>query len=192
MGPKNYAEVAEQIGHSLFAFFKGGGGKKTHGSLFKGARLASAAAAGSKLSQFRAGSAGMWKSAYNNSFAGFMYLGLPMALYTASSAPRGHFLSKGFGSAGGLIGSAVGGLIGGIPGAIVGGALGDQVSEKFIGDTYQSFSELNRNITALNMGGNYRDTQKSFTMRQNAVREMSGSLMNARSVLGKEAAYMHA
>jgi hypothetical protein len=40
-------------------------------------------------------------------------------------------------------------------------------------------------------GGNYRDTQAAATMRQAAVQEMSGSLLNARQYLGNEAFYLH-
>jgi hypothetical protein len=41
------------------------------------------------------------------------------------------------------------------------------------------------------MGGDYQDTQVAWTMRQRAAQEMSGSLLNARQYLGKEAALMH-
>lgn len=40
-------------------------------------------------------------------------------------------------------------------------------------------------------GGHYQDTQAAFTMRQLAVQEMSGSLLNARQYLGNEGFYFH-
>jgi hypothetical protein len=41
------------------------------------------------------------------------------------------------------------------------------------------------------MGGGYQDTQTAYTMRQRAAQELTGSLLNARPYLGKEAALMH-
>lgn len=38
-----------------------------------------------------------------------------------------------------------------------------------------------------NVGGNYQDTQRAFTMRQAAVNKIQSSKMNARSALGGEA-----
>jgi hypothetical protein len=42
------------------------------------------------------------------------------------------------------------------------------------------------------MGGDYQDSEQTFTMRQAAVKEMSGSLLNARAWLGREGRAMHA
>lgn len=38
-----------------------------------------------------------------------------------------------------------------------------------------------------NVGGNYQDTQRAFTMRQAAVNQIQSSKLNARSALGGEA-----
>lgn len=40
-------------------------------------------------------------------------------------------------------------------------------------------------------GGNYKDTQNAYTMRQRGVQAMQASKMNARSVLGSEARSFH-
>ncbi len=40
-------------------------------------------------------------------------------------------------------------------------------------------------------GGNYKDTQQAYTMRQRGVQAMKASKMNARSVLGSEARTFH-
>jgi len=51
--------------------------------------------------------------------------------------------------------------------------------------------KLDHRMRRLEMGGDYVDTERAATMRQRAVQEMSGSLLNARSVLGQEALLMH-
>ena len=191
MHPKNVFDALDHLFHAVFMGHKQGFKPNKHSSLFRGTRMAFAADSGKKWTAFRGGAKGSMKSGLENAFGGYMYMAMPMALFTAGMAPRGHKLSAFAGSSLGMVGSAIGGAVAGVPGSIVGGMLFDHISESTIGRGVQNFSELNRNITALNMGGGFRDTQPAFTMRQAAVREMSGSLMNARQVLGKEAAYMH-
>lgn len=59
------------------------------------------------------------------------------------------------------------------------------------GDILEKFSDLNRAIKHVNMGGNYEDSRVAYTMRQRASQEMGSSVMNARSWLGREAVLLH-
>lgn len=113
---------------------------------------------------------------------------------------RGGF-SKGIGatigSALGLIGGAfigpTGAMVGGVAGSIVGsmvGGLGDPYFRGkglYISDVARSSMSARR----VNFGNRFRDTREAYTMRQMAVQEMSGSLLNARQYLGNEAAFFH-
>lgn len=79
-------------------------------------------------------------------------------------------------------------------GPILGFALGSVLGPKIghvIGHGVQMFNDANRNIRHLNMGGDYKDTEIAYTMRQRAAQEMAGSIMNARRYLGQEALLMH-
>lgn len=120
--------------------------------------------------------------------APLMLLGGTLA---AATAPRGHALSAGSRTLGGLIGTLAGSIINPVVGSIVGGYLGDKYLGAGIEKTVQGFNELAGNVRRLNMGGRYQDTEAAYTMRAVAVREMGGSMMNARRILGQEAAFMH-
>ena len=149
--------------------------------------------AGISRGQFvRAGIKRSLKSGWEMSFKGAMIFNLPMATFAAGSAERGHKVSAG---AEGLTmggGSLIGGMMFGLPGAIVGGLLGDTAIAAKIGKGVQFLHDLDRVHHRLNMGGNYEDTQDAWTMRQQAAKELSTSLSNARQYLGKEGAFMHA
>lgn len=112
----------------------------------------------------------------------------------AFTAPRGHKVGgfvKGVArtmafTAGDVLGTTLGG-------PLVGMLLGS-VTEKAgaaFGDAFQAFSDFNKQVRHVNMGGNYEDTRLAYTMRQRAAQEMGTSVMNARTWLGKEAALMH-
>ena len=107
------------------------------------------------------------------------------------AAPRGHALSAGSRTLGYAIGALAGSAVAGNLGTLVGGYLGDKLLGAGIEKTVQGFNELAGNVRRLNMGGRYQDTEAAFTMRQVAVREMGSSLLNARRILGQEAAFMH-
>ena len=100
---------------------------------------------------------------------------------------------------GGSIGTALGFALGGHPiiGNIVGSTIGGKIGEIWDpGLNAQANLELQISRTAnvarrVNFGGDFEDTQQAYTMRQQAVQEMSGSLMNARQYLGNEAAFFH-
>ena len=81
-------------------------------------------------------------------------------------------------------------MLGGIPGMVVGMAL-DPIIKNAVGKPIQALHDLGRNAHRLHTGGDYKDTQVAYTMRQAAAQEMSSSLLNARSYLGREAAFLH-
>ena len=113
------------------------------------------------------------------------------------TAPRGHKISA---LAGGGVGFGVGAVLGGaiagafgIPpnvGALVAGTIMSGDVDKFITDSVQSAVDFGSNMRRARFGGDYRDTNTAYTMRQAASREMSRSLVNSRQWLGQEAAFM--
>lgn len=112
----------------------------------------------------------------------------------AAFAPKGHKMSgliggaaKGVGFAvGDFLGSWLAGPVGGLALGLVGDHLGGYVEQGV-----QMLHDFNRNVKHINMGGNYKDTEVAYTMRQRAAQEMGSSIMNARQWLGKESIYMH-
>lgn len=109
-------------------------------------------------------------------------------------APRGHvastFMASGLGNAFMLPASALGGLVGGPVGEIVAGIAGYYLGDK-IGHSYQAVVEAGQQLRRFNAGGDYRDSEVAYTMRQRASLELSSSLLNARQYLGKEALMFH-
>jgi hypothetical protein len=75
------------------------------------------------------------------------------------------------------------------PGAIAGFAA-FYAGEK-LGDAFQYAVDGVNASRKLNFGGNYKDTTVAYTMRQKAAQELGGSLLNARTYLGKEAVLFH-
>lgn len=113
---------------------------------------------------------------------------------TSAFAPSGHKASGLVGGTarglfyglGDLIGTAAGGPLVGLAVGLVTEKAGGIVQEAF-----QMFHDLNYRIRHVNMGGDYKDTETAYTMRQRASQELGSSVMNARQWLGKEAALMH-
>lgn len=112
---------------------------------------------------------------------------------------------------GGPTAAAAGGIVGGIAGGIVGGPLGADVGATigaFVGRWGARIvgpmvldpmvRKIHRPVDRLagaatprvNFGG-FQDSIPAFTMRQRALREMQGSLLNAYQYLGREAQLMH-
>jgi hypothetical protein len=113
------------------------------------------------------------------------------------------------------VGMAVGGVIGGVVGAVagafapipgaslvgniagnligegIGGALFEEPAQN-IGMMARSIVKSARAIDTVQFGRGFQDSRDAYTMRQRAVQEMSGSMMNARQYLGNEAAFLHA
>jgi len=88
------------------------------------------------------------------------------------------------------VASMVGGLVGGPLGLAVSLIATPTIEHTLVKglNAVEDFGQYHRKTM---MGYNYREGQGVYTMRQLAVQEMSGSLMNARQVLGKEGMLMH-
>lgn len=111
-------------------------------------------------------------------------------------------------AAGGAIGSILPGagtLIGGIVGtgiAIAGAIAGQIAGENIglgltkgigrqVGMGARSIIRTARAIDRVQFGGNFVDSRAAYTMRQRAVQDMAGSMLNARQFLGNEAIFLH-
>ena len=109
--------------------------------------------------------------------------------------------------------SAAGGFVGELIGAALGAPFGPlgvgvgQIAGNLIGFPLAQFFTQRRNYEKGRMasyaaagaiakhkvqfGRGFRDTEEAYTMRQMAVQEMAGSLLNARQYLGNEAFFLH-
>ena len=101
---------------------------------------------------------------------------------------------------GDVVGMAIGSLIPGgtVIGGVVGSLVGDPIAEFFTrrGD-YEKGRRASFNAAGalakrkVQFGRGFRDSEEAYTMRQMAVQEMAGSLLNARQYLGNEAFFLH-
>lgn len=131
------------------------------------------------------------------------YLLPPLLAASFAMATRGEKLSSmtsaaagiGLGSGAlGALGFMVGGPFGGAVGTFAGGFLVDN----YISNTVKAGMDYIHNIgmNAYRLETGYQNQQfanspTAYTMRQLAVQEMSGSLLNARQYLGQEANFLH-
>ena len=95
--------------------------------------------------------------------------------------------------AGGLIGGAIG-IGGSIAGALAGEAIGGALINspaRTLGLGARAIARTARAVDRVQFGGSFVDSQGAYTMRQRAVSDMSGSMMNARQFLGNEAIFLH-
>lgn len=120
--------------------------------------------------------------------------GVPFALLGMASYKKGEFVKETATQtgliAGGYLGGVVGGALGGIPGALVGNLVGGYLGD-IAGKVADPVMETGRLIGHSNFGGNYKDTEKAYTFRQQAVQSMNSSILNARQYLGKESLLFH-
>ena len=135
---------------------------------------------------------GFLGTAYNWSYGPMWPVMTALAAYAASQAPSGERAGHFAGTiAGDIGGAAIGAAVLGGPGALAGGLLlGPRIGRE-IGGFLNSGNRFLQRRRSLEMGGGYYDFSAARTMRQAAVREMSGSLLNARQYLGQEAAALH-
>lgn len=119
-------------------------------------------------------------------------------VYGATRAAGANIGTAGGAMIGATIGSALlpigGTLVGGLIGGIGGYIAGESVIGDFAMDRGQMFSAAAVSASAkrkVQFGSNFRDTQQAYTMRQVAVQEMAGSLLNARQYLANEASFFH-
>ena len=106
---------------------------------------------------------------------------------------------------GGLGGEAIGGLLGSAfgplgtwAGQVGGGLVGTMAVDYFFKRSAYEHGLTTSYATAgaiakrkVQFGRGFRDTEEAYTMRQQSVMEMSGSLLNARQYLGNEAFFLH-
>jgi len=98
---------------------------------------------------------------------------------------------------GGLLGSAfgpMGSMAGQIIGSIGGNIAGDYFFKRSAYEHGLQTSYATAGAIAkrkVQFGRGFRDTEEAYTMRQAAVQEMAGSLLNARQYLGNEAYFLH-
>lgn len=86
-----------------------------------------------------------------------------------------------------VVGAEIGAVVGGFIGAGAGSMTADKVTRT---GTTRTLHRLQQTRGQVRFGG-FRDTIPAYTMRQRAEQELSGSLLNARQYLGKEAQLMH-
>jgi hypothetical protein len=117
-------------------------------------------------------------------------------------AGRRQGMSQAAGSAvGELIGAVIGAPLGGVgvfAGQMIGASVGGEIAGFF---TRRGSYERGRMASyaaagvigkhKVQFGRGFRDTEEAYTMRQQAVQEMAGSLLNARQYLGNEAFFLH-
>lgn len=141
------------------------------------------------------------------SLAGF---GLDVSMSTAK-AKRGNTMGAGISAVaaqgaglsswgvGGVVGATIGEFLLPFGGAVAGFDIGEIVGstaaaltvDKFVRTRTQRFFNAVKDTRPRVRFGGFKDSQPAYTMRQRAEQELSGSLLNARQYLGKEAQLMH-
>ena len=139
-------------------------------------------------------------------FAGAgLALAVPLAAFNAAHAPRGQMLSVAVGEGTGYISTAlfagaasaalclIPGI--GLPAAAILGTLAATGPGSYFGGTaaraFRMFSNINKSVRHLEMGGAYIDTENAQRQRFIAIQDMNASLIPGRRYLGQEALLMH-
>ena len=95
-------------------------------------------------------------------------------------------------AAGAAVGTFIAGPVGTTIGSVIGGGVGAMVGDKIArSGTIRTIKLLNDSRPRVRFGGNFKDTQPAYNMRQLAEQQLSSSLLNARRYLGSEAQLMH-
>jgi hypothetical protein len=97
---------------------------------------------------------------------------------------------------GAIIGTSIlpgiGTEVGAWAGAIIGGGATAMISDRIARTGVQHFiNDMKISRPRVRFGGNFKDSQPAYTMRQKAEQELGGSLLNARRYLGREAQLFH-
>lgn len=87
-------------------------------------------------------------------------------------------------------GTIIGAIVGGIGGYMAGSTLSTPLAYD-LGLAGRAIVRTARMQDRVQFGGGFVDTHAAYTMRQAAVMEMSGSMLNARQYLGNEAILFH-
>jgi hypothetical protein len=131
------------------------------------------------------------EAGYSLGFKGNAMFLLPAMAVAAATAPRGDKLGEVVGTGVAALGTVLGGLLGGPMGAFAGTLLLDPLIASGVGKGINRFARMGPNTHRLEMGGDFKDNEVFYTMRQRGAAEMGQSLLNARQYLGKEARLMH-
>ena len=95
-------------------------------------------------------------------------------------------------AAGAAIGTYVAGPVGTWIGGVIGGGAGSMIGDKIARTGVQrAYKLMIATRPRVRFGGNFKDSQPAYTMRQKAEQELGSSLLNARRYLGREAQLMH-
>jgi hypothetical protein len=121
----------------------------------------------------KAGTGGFVPSVIGQSFASAA--GVPIAGVASAAV----CLIPGIGPG---IAAVIGTLVGGYSDVVLGGYLSNKV---------RWFTDLNRRIRHIEMGGNYQDTLTAKKQRLRAIQDMNAALIPGRRFLGQEALLMH-
>jgi hypothetical protein len=113
------------------------------------------------------------------------------AAYLGSRAGQGQVVSTSAGFLAGMMPAGLGAMVAGGPGALATGVLFGEPFGHAVRSKVQSISRRARTKVQFEMGDEFVESEAIWTMRQRAAADMSGSLLNARQVLGREAALMH-
>ena len=132
------------------------------------------------------------KAAWLSGFKGGMITTVPLGALTFAMAPRGHKVSA-------TAANMTSYSLAAIPGALLAGPVGGTITslvlgpmlEHNMGTALQYVKDTGARTMRVRMGGDYLDTSTAYTMRQRAAQDMSGSLLNCRQYLGREALLMH-
>jgi hypothetical protein len=150
--------------------------------------------AGLLLNPSMAGLRALPRTIADNAFSGSLLFGLPIAAFSMAHARRERALSTGVGTwTSGILAAVPGAFLGGLPGALITAQFLQAPLAKAIEAPLQrihDFGRWSQSVTP-HMYGPWKDSEAGYTMRQRAANELSGSLMNARQILGKEAVFMH-
>jgi hypothetical protein len=95
-------------------------------------------------------------------------------------------------AAGAAIGTSILPGVGTYIGAVFGGGAGAMFGDKIARtETQRAVNLMTASRPRVRFGGNFKDSQPAYTMRAKAEQELSGSLLNARRYLGREAQLFH-
>lgn len=129
-------------------------------------------------------------SGHEEDYAGGAVFGARLGLAQAIGGIGGEAIGGLLGSAFGPLGTWAGQVGGGIGGTIVGDYFFKRSAyEHGLRTSYATAGAIAKR--KVQFGRGFRDTEEAYTMRQAAVQEMAGSLLNARQYLGNEAYFLH-
>ena len=127
---------------------------------------------------------------FQEDYAGGAVYGARIGLGRAA----GSLIGEGIGTLLGAFAGPLGSLVGANAGAIYGGDVGEFFVRRGAYERGRLASFATAGAIAkrkVQFGRGFRDSEEAYTMRQAAVQEMAGSLLNARQYLGNESYFLH-